>query len=78
MLPVYSPVEIGGRLLGDAGISINLPLDAMLAQPQDKPMLCIAIDLMPLRAPRPKTLGDMVTRSQDLMFATQSRRAIAA
>lgn len=36
LIPVYSSVEIGGRLLGDAGISINLPLDAVLAQPQDK------------------------------------------
>lgn len=78
LLPVYSPVEIGGRLLGDAGISINLPLDAVLAQPQDKPLLCVAIDLLPLRAPRPQSLGETVTRAQDLMFATQSRRAIAA
>ncbi|WP_429599719.1 patatin-like phospholipase family protein [Sphingomonas zeicaulis] len=78
LLPVYSPVEIGGRLLGDAGISINLPLDVVLAQPQDKPLLCIAIDLLPLRAPRPLNLGETLTRAQDLMFATQSRRAIAA
>ncbi len=64
-------------MLADAGISINLPLDAVLAQPQDRPLLCIAIDLLPLRAPRPQTLGETVTRAQDLMFATQSRRAIA-
>lgn len=78
LLPVYSPVQIGGRLLGDAGMSINLPLDAVLAQPQDRPLLCIAIDLLPLPARRPQTLGETATRAQDLMFATQSRRAIAA
>lgn len=78
LLPVYPPVEIGGRLLGDAGISINLPLDSVMAQPQDKPLLCIAIDLLPLLAQRPKTIGEIFTRAQDLMFATQCRRAIAA
>ncbi len=78
LLPVFSPVEIGGRLLGDAGISINLPLDVVLSEPQNRPLLCIAIDLLPLKAPRPKTLGETVIRAQDLLFATQSRRAIAA
>ena len=78
LLPAFSPVEVEGRLLGDAGISANLPLDAVLAEEPDKPLLCIAVDLLPLEAPRPSTLGDTISRMQDLMFATQSRRAIAA
>jgi NTE family protein len=78
LLPVFAPVDIGGRLLGDAGISANLPLDSVLSEPSDRPLLCIAIDLLPLGAPRPETLGGTVARMQDLMFATQSRRAIAA
>lgn len=78
LLPAFSPVEIDGRLLGDAGVSINLPVDAVLAEPWDGPLLCIAIDLLPLAAPRPRTLGDTISRMQDLLFATQSRRALAA
>jgi NTE family protein len=78
LLPAFSPVEIDRRLLGDAGISANLPLDGVLSEARDRPLLVIAMDLLPLRAPRPDTLGGATTRMQDLLFATQSRRAIAA
>src|SRR5690606_37197784 len=44
----------------------------------DRPLLCIAFDLLPLTAPAPKTLGETATRMQDLLFASQSRRSIAA
>jgi NTE family protein len=78
LLPAFSPVEIGGRLLADAGISVNLPLDTILSEVTDQPLLCIAVDLLPLRGPPPTTLGETLLRMQDLLFATQSRRAIAA
>lgn len=78
LLPAFPPVEVDGRLLGDAGISANLPLDVVLAEPGAGPLLCVAVDLLPLRAPPPVTLGDTVSRMQELMFATQSRRALAA
>lgn len=78
LLPAFPPVEIDGQLLADAGVSANLPLDPVLAEPGDRPLLCIAIDLLGLAAPRPNTLGDTVSRMQDLGFATQSRRTIAA
>lgn len=78
LLPAFSPVEIAGRLLGDAGISINLPLDVILREPPPRPLLCLAIDLLPLEGARPRTIGETVSRAEDLLFATQSRRAIAA
>jgi NTE family protein len=78
LLPAFPPVEIAGRLLADAGVSANLPLDAVLDAPRVRPLLCVAVDLLPLRAPRPQTLGEAAIRMQDLMFATQSRRSIAA
>lgn len=78
LIPAFSPVEIGERLLCDAGISANLPLDGFLSETHDGPLLCIALDLLPLHGPRPRTLGETMTRMQDLLFATQSRRAIAA
>ncbi|GLV23332.1 membrane protein [Sphingobium sp. TomMM35A] len=78
LIPLFPPVAIGERLLGDAGISVNLPLDIILSEKRSRPLLCIAVDLLPLSGGRPRTLGDSAKRSQDLMFATQSRRALAA
>ncbi len=77
-LPVaFPPVEIDGRRHVDGGLSANLPLDPVLREPPARPLLCIAVDLVPLRQPRPRTLGEMASRSQDLVFAAQSRRSIA-
>ncbi|AJR23408.1 patatin-like phospholipase family protein [Sphingobium sp. YBL2] len=78
LIPLFPPVAVGKRLLGDAGISVNLPLDVILSEKPARPLLCIAVDLLPLSGSRPRTLGDSAKRSQDLMFATQSRRALAA
>jgi NTE family protein len=78
LLPTFSPVEVEGRLVADAGVSANLPLDAVLSAEFDRPLLCIAIDLLPLAAPAPHGLGGTIARAQDLIFASQSRRSIAA
>ncbi|EPR17857.1 patatin [Sphingobium indicum IP26] len=78
LIPLFPPVAIGERLLGDAGISVNLPLDIILSEKRTRPLLCIAVDLLPLSGSRPRTLRESAKRSQDLMFATQSRRALAA
>lgn len=78
LLPAFAPVDVEGRMVADAGVSANLPLDAVLGARFDRPLLCIAFDLLPLRAPAPRTLGDSANRMQDLLFASQSRRAIAA
>lgn len=78
LLPVFPAVEIGGRLHADAGLSANLPLDLVLGEAGERPLLCIAVDLLPLAGRRPRTMGETVERMQDLLFAAQSRRAIAA
>lgn len=78
LLPAFSPVEVDGRLVGDGGLAANLPLDVVLSDPPAGPVLCIAVDLLPLAAPRPRTLGEAASRMQDLIFASQSARTIAA
>lgn len=78
LIPAFSPVEMNGRLLADAGVAMNLPLDAILGTVTDQPLLCIAVDLLPLHGPPPPSLGETLARMQDLLFATQGRRAIAA
>ncbi|WP_169833118.1 patatin-like phospholipase family protein [Sphingomonas panacis] len=74
---VFPPVEIEGRWIVDGGLSANLPLDPVMADPPARPTLCIAVDLLPLCGPLPTTLGDAASRMQDLIFAAQSRRTIA-
>lgn len=77
-LPVaFAPVEIDGRWLVDGGLSANLPLDPVLAEPPPHPVLCVAVDLLPLAQPRPTSIGEAASRVQDLIFAAQSRRTIA-
>jgi NTE family protein len=78
LLPAFSPVELEGRLLGDAGLSANLPLDVVLRDTSERPLLCVAIDLLSLDAPPPQRFGETIARAQDLAFASQSRRTMAA
>lgn len=75
--PAFPPVVIDGTPYVDGGVAANLPLDPVLAAPGDGPLLCIAVDLLPLAGGRPDTLGTMAARVQDLVFASQSRRTIA-
>ncbi len=78
LLPAFPPVEVDGRLLGDGGLATNFPIDVLLAEPPAGATLCIGLDLLPLQAHRPRTLGEAASRMQDLMFASQSRRSVAA
>ncbi|PAX08082.1 patatin-like phospholipase family protein [Sphingomonas lenta] len=78
LMPAFPPVEIGGRWYVDPGLSANLPADAVLAEPGDAPLLVIALDLLPLSAPKPATFGEATGRLQDLVFAAQTKRAADA
>lgn len=74
--PAFPPVVVDGRLLGDGGLSANLPLDPVLGRFDGPPTLCVAADLLPLGGPAPVTLGDSIARAQDLALAIQTRRTI--
>lgn len=78
LMPAFPPIDVDGRLLADGGVSANLPIDAVLAQHGAGRLLCIALDLLPREAPGPTSLGEATSRVQDLIFASQSRRALAA
>ena len=77
LLTAYPAVELDGRLLGDGGLSMNLPVDPVMLDPETTPILCIASDLLPLSSRRPKTIGEVAGRMQDLAFAAQSRRTFS-
>lgn len=76
LLTAYPAVEVDGRILGDGGISMNLPIDPVMAAEDGISTLCVASDLLPLSGPRPHTLGEVAGRLQDLIFAAQSLRSL--
>jgi len=74
--PAFPPVEIDGRLLCDAGYTNNLALELPLQEETDRDLLCIAVELCSLRAPRPASLDAVAERAHDLIFASATRRTI--
>lgn len=74
--PAYPPVEIGGRMLVDGGLSRNLPLTPVLSPAPRADLLCLAVDLVSPTGQRPRSLGDMARRALELAFANQARHAI--
>ena len=74
LLPLFAPVEVEGRLLGDGGLASNTPLDLVLDDPAADGSLCFVIDLFAPEGSRPQTLGASLSRAVDLMFGNQTRR----
>jgi NTE family protein len=79
LLPDFAPVEIGGGLLGDGGLSANVPLDLVLdelAATHDE-WVCVVLDLFSRQDGRPRSLTDAAARALDLMFSSQSELILA-
>ncbi len=76
LLPLFAPIEIDGRLLGDGGLSSNAPLDLVLSDPASDGMLCFVVDLFAREGSRPHTLAASASRAADLAFGNQSRRLL--
>jgi NTE family protein len=76
--PGFPPVSINGRMLCDAGYVNNTPFDVAFATPPDRDTLCIILELFSLRSPKPASLDAVLERTQDIMFASPTRRAAAA
>lgn len=78
ILPAFPPVQVDGRMLCDAGYTINLPLDPVFASEPERDLICIALELFSLRAHRPASLDAVLERANDLIFASAPRRSILA
>lgn len=76
LLPLFAPVEIEGRLLGDGGLASNAPLDLVLDDPAFDGAQCFVIDLFAPEGSRPHTLGASLSRAGDLAFGNQTRRLL--
>jgi NTE family protein len=69
-LPEFAPVEIGGRVLVDGGLSVNTPFDLLLAS--DFPIDLYVVDLFARDGVIPASLERAAERKTDLMFANQT------
>ncbi len=78
LLPLFAPIEIEGRLLGDGGLSSNAPLDLVLTDPAARDMQCYVVDLFAAEGSRPSTLASGASRAGDLAFGNQTARLLEA
>jgi NTE family protein len=76
--PGFPPMEIDGRMLCDPGYVNNTPLDIAFKDRGSGDATIIALELFNLRSPRPKSLDAVLERTQDIVFASPTRRAIEA
>ena len=77
LLPDFPPTEIDGRWFCDGGFSANLPLHPVLDPPPETDVVCIAVDLLGEPGPPVFSVDGMMERSNDLLFANQTRSALA-
>jgi NTE family protein len=77
LLPELPPIEIDGRWFCDGGFSANLPLHAVLDPPPEHDLLCVAVDLLGEPGPPVFSVDGMLERSNDLLFANQTRATVA-
>ena len=71
-LPEFAPVEIGGRLPGDGGLSLNAPFDTVMASPVDRDLHLFVLDLYARDGKRPNSLEASAERKNDLLFGNQT------
>ncbi|MBM0206086.1 patatin-like phospholipase family protein [Micromonospora sp. STR1s_5] len=76
--PGFPPVEIEGRMLCDPGYTNNAPVDVAFASPPDRDTLVILLELFSLRSPRPASIDAVLERTQDILFASPTRKSIEA
>ena len=76
LLPLFAPVEIEGRLLGDGGLAANTPVDLVLDEPDADDLLCFVVELFALQGTPPQTMAASVARATDLAFGSQTRRML--
>ncbi len=76
LLPLFAPVEVEGRLLGDGGLTDNTPLDLVLDEPDPGDLLCFAVELFAPEGGRPGSLSTGAARALDLAFSSQTRRIL--
>ncbi|TDR85311.1 patatin-like phospholipase family protein [Enterovirga rhinocerotis] len=76
--PGFAPVEIDGRMLCDPGYVNNTPVDIAFANPPERETTVILLELFSLGSPRPASIDAVLERTQDILFASPTRKSIEA
>ncbi len=75
-LPEFAPMEIDGRLLGDGGLYANAPVEIVVDEWTQGPIL--VLDLFARDGSRPTSLEAALERRNDLIFGNQTVRFLNA
>lgn len=78
LIPDFPPMGIGERFLVDGGLACNTPVDLVPLPSPGTNLLCVVVDLFPLRCRRPKSWMEASERQSDLLYANQTRRTLRA
>ena len=71
--PGFPPIDIGGQDYWDGGLVSNTPLEYVLDNDGEGPLLVFQVDLFPARGPMPKTLAEAAERDMDIRFSSRTR-----
>jgi NTE family protein len=76
LMPVFAPIDVEGRMLGDGGLSANTPVALILDEPTDEERVCFVVELFAREGSRPRTLSAAAARALDLIFGNQTRQLL--
>jgi NTE family protein len=71
-IPEFALVDVGARLLGDGGLSLNAPFDPIMESEFGGDLLVYVIDLYARDGDRPVSLIAAAERKNDLLFGNQT------
>jgi NTE family protein len=71
-LPEFAPLEIGGRFLGDGGLSVNAPIEPVFKEPDRARRPIFILDLFARDGRRPASLAEALARRNDLILGNQT------
>lgn len=71
--PAFPPVMIDGEPYWDGGIVSNSPLQYVLDNRAQGPMMVMQVDLFNARGPLPTNLGAVMSRQKDIMYSSRTR-----
>jgi NTE family protein len=73
---VFTPIEIGGRVLADGGMVQNIPVETVLAMDADA-VIGVELRLPPADPAQLQTLTGVLSRAVDVMITQNEHRSLA-
>jgi len=71
--PGFPPIEIDGTFYWDGGLVSNTPLQYVLEEPGESPLLVFQIDLFSARGHMPENMLDVQQRDKDIRYSSRTR-----